>query len=425
VDPRRRRFLAAVGTAASVGLAGCSGLSSSSRKSAQRHVESPTQPAAGTWPSPSYDPANTRYNPSASPPRSTPTTAWSVPLAGVPSAVVVGTEYVYASSDVETVAVTPDGTEQWRIGTGGGLSYVADRLYVTADAVVALDAASGRERWRSSVAETHFGSMYETSGTIYVTGHASVRGLHPDSGTQRWQVETARHPGLVADDRRVGIVTNEQLQFVAPGETESGLLQEPSPHTVETLQPGWRPALQSVILLEETMFVSQYGDRLSDTNAAARRYDLIATDDRWVTPFTWAGVGALAVDDSHVYATPFRATTDPPDGSIVALDRQQGSEQWRYDGAMLGAPAVGGNTVVAGGADPGSPSVCVSSDSDSDENCSPGEPPAESGILHAFDAETGKQLWTITPGASYGGYPLAVVGDRVYYADADGLHALE
>lgn len=184
--------------------------------------------------------------------------------------------------------------------------------------------------------------------------------------------------------------------------------------------------MQSSALLDNALYVPQYGDRLSETNAAVRRYNLRSTDEQWMTPFTWAGIGAIAIDDTHVYAAPFRATTDPPAGTLVALDRQRGTEQWRYDGSMLGTPAVGGNTVVTGGADPGSPSVCVSSgtDSDADEECSPGDSPADSGVLHAFDTDTGERLWTRQPGASYGGYPLAIAGDRIYYGDAEGIHAL-
>lgn len=334
---------------------------------------------------------------------------------------------MYASSDEETVAVAPNGTEQWRVKFGRGLSYIADRLYVSADDLVALDAASGSELWRGLTSDVSPGAVYETNGTVYVTSRTGFHGLHPDSGDQRWQLETARYPSLVANEDRIGLLTNDQVRWFAPGDTVDGLLRDPAPRTIETIQPGWRPDVQSSTLLDNTLYVPQYGDRLSETNAAVRRYNLRSTDEQWMTPFTWAGIGAIAVDDRHVYAAPFRATTDPPDRSLVALDRQRGTEQWRYDGAMLSTPAVGGNTIVAGGADPGSPSVCVSSDTDSaaDEECSPGDAPADSGVLHAFDADTGEQLWSRQPGASYGGYPLAIAGGRIYYGDAEGVHALE
>lgn len=422
--PSRRQLLQTVAAVGTVAVSGCSDVRGGTREAAQRQVENPRRPSDGTWPTSGYDHRNTRYAPSASPPSESPTTDWSVPVDDVVSAIVVGPDYVYASSTEETVAVAPDGTEQWRAGVGGELSYIDHRLYVSADDLVALDAASGREVWRSLTGETGPKSVYEAKGTVYVTSNRGFHGLHPDSGSQRWRIETPRYPGLVADEGRVGLVTNEQVRFFAPGEVNGGLLEETRPRVTETIRSSWAPDVYSATLLDDTLFVPQYGDRLSDVKAAVRRYELAVTDERWMTPFTWTGIGTIAVDDECVYAAPYRATTDPPEGSLVALDRKRGIERWRYDGSMLGTPAVGGDVVIAGGADPGSPSVCVSSDSEDDSECSEGKPPAESGILHAFGTKTGEQLWTIRPGASHGGYPLALADERVYYGDAAGVHAL-
>jgi hypothetical protein len=425
MGPQSRRQLLRTGaTVGALAVAGCSDVSGGTREAAQRQVETPVQPPDGTWPTPGYDHRNTRYASAASPPSESPTTDWSVAVDGVVSAVVVGPEYVYASSTDETVAVAPDGTEQWRLGIGGGLTYIDQRLYVSADELVAVDATSGREIWRGLTGETNPGTIYEASGTVYVTSRTSFHGLHPDSGVQRWRIETARYPGLVADENRVGLVSSEWVRFFAPSEADGGLFEDERPERTDSVRPNWWPDVYSATLLEDTLFVPQYGDRLSDVNAAVRRYDLAVDDERWMSPLTWGGIGTIAVDDECVYAAPFRATTNPPEGSLVALDRKRGTERWRYDGAMLGTPAVGGDVVISGGADPGSPSVCVSSDSDTDSECSDGKPPAESGVLHAFDTETGERLWTIRPGASHGGYPLALADDRVYYGDATGVHAL-
>jgi|GEM_PF-2336615 len=421
----RRRVLQLGAAAGTFALAGCLEGNRSARAPAQRRIEHATQPPDGTWPSAGYDARNTRTNPSASPPRSDPAAVWSAPLSGVVSALVVGPEYVYASTDAETVALARDGDEGWRVGVGGdALAYHAGRVYVSGDTLRALDATSGAERWRSFTGDASPGAVYETSGTVYVTGRTHVYGVHPDSGARRWDIETARYPSIVADDARVGVLTSDRIQFVAPGETVDGLLRDPGPRTSESVRLGWSPEVYSGVLTDDALFVPQYGDRLADTNATVRRYDLPLEDDRWMTPYTWAGIGTIAVDEDRVYASPYRATTDPPDGSLVALDRRRGTERWRYDGSMLGPPAVGGDTVVAGGADPGSPSVCVST-ANTTPDCPPAEGPAETGVLHGFDAATGEQLWTIRPGASYGGYPVALVGDRVYYGDGEGVHVLE
>lgn len=149
MSPSSRRDLLHTGVAVgTLAVAGCLGITGATRETAQRQIASSTRPRGGTWPTASYDPLNTRANPAASPPRTDPTTAWSIPLSGVTSTVVVGPDYVYASSDEEIVAVAPDGTEQWRVEFGGGLSYIADRLYASADDLVALDAASDRELCR-------------------------------------------------------------------------------------------------------------------------------------------------------------------------------------------------------------------------------------------------------------------------------------
>jgi len=425
VHRSRRRFLHVSATALAVGSSGCLGGSRPAAEAAERQIDHGTAPRAGAWPNASYDARNTRHNPTASPPRSTPTTEWSVSLSGVTSSVVVGPEFVYASSEEATVAVAPDGTEQWRAEVGGGLTYVEGRLYVAADMLVALGADTGEEIWRGPDGmDPH--SVSESSGTVYVTEREALRGLHADSGEERWGISTARYPRLVADSRQVCVVTGDRVRFLEAGAVETGVFNEPGPRVVQTLEPGWSPEIVSATLLEGSFYLGQFGDSVADLQATARQFHLITTDERWVTPYDWSGVSALAVDADRIYAVPYHATLDPLESSVVALDRETGAKQWHDDGDLLGTPAVGGGVVVAGGAHPGSPSICVSEgeDTETDETCSNGESAAGSGVLRALDAATGERLWTVEPGASFGSYPLALVDERIYYGDADGVHAL-
>ncbi|WP_435066927.1 PQQ-binding-like beta-propeller repeat protein [Haloplanus sp. C73] len=372
-----------------------------------------------------YDPQNTGHNPHATPPRQSPSEDWRVQTSETVTSVIAGPDAVYASAEDEIVAVSRNGSERWRESLGGGLYYVAGRLYVsTDDAVVALDADSGDERWRSDVDDFEPSEVYEVAGTVYVTGRESVCGLHADTGERRWRLSTARYPALVASDDRLAVVTNERIRRLAPGEMTTGLVRDSAPTVKETIRTGWRPWTMAPTLADGVLFVPQYGDRLSDSLGAVRKYGLTQTDEYWMSTFTWRGVAAVSVTADTVFAAPYRATTDPPDGSLVALDRETGEERWRYDGAMLGRPAVGDGVVVTGAADPGSPSVCAAANDSQERTCTDGEPPAESGVLHGFDADSGERLWTTTPGHSFGGYPLALAGDHVYYGDADGLHAL-
>lgn len=431
VSRSRRRFLRSSAAAVAVASAGCLGGSSPAAETAERRIDHGTTPPVGTWPTPGYGARNTRYNPDASPPRSAPTTEWSAPVPGVVSSVVVGPELVYASSDEATVAVAPDGTEQWRVEVGGGLTYVEGRLYVSAEPLVALDAESGDEIWRGPE-EMAPGAVVESRGTVYVTERERLRGLHADTGEERWRIETARYPRLVADDGQVVVATGDRVRFLEPGAVEDGIFREPEPEVVQTLEPGWYPEIVSAALVDGAFYLGQFGDSVADLNATARQFHLMTDDERWVTPLDWSGVSALAVDDERVYAAPYRATLDPLESSVVALDRETGAEEWRDDGELLGSPTVGGDVVVAGGAHPGSPSVCASESggdgteadgTETERTCAGGQPAAASGVLRAFDAVTGDRLWTVEPGASYGSYPLALAGDRVYVGDADGVHA--
>ena len=189
------------------GVAGCLGSIGESTPTPQRQVEPPMEPAAGTWPSSLYDPRNTATNPDASPPRSSPTTQWTVPFDEYVWTVVVGPDHVFASSRERTIAVGKDGSEQWTVGVGGDLRYVAGRLYVSGGALLALDAATGEAQWRAFADDDENpGTVYEARGTVYVTSELGFHGLHPDTGERLWRVETDRNPRVVADDRRVGLV---------------------------------------------------------------------------------------------------------------------------------------------------------------------------------------------------------------------------
>ncbi|WP_211087016.1 outer membrane protein assembly factor BamB family protein [Halarchaeum nitratireducens] len=421
----RRRVLQTGALTGALALSGCLGSITGTRDTAARQIPLATT-APDTWPRNGYDVQNTGQNRTATPPRSSPTTAWSVPVSGTVSSVAVGPTLVYASSDEETRAITRAGTGEWCADVGGAPTYVEGRLYVSTDrGVIALDATTGEEIWRATDAERSAAQVIEAAGTVYVAGHKHVVGLHADTGARRWQLETARHPALVADDERVVIVTRDRVQSLVPGAQTDGLLEEPAPQTRQTMSPGWHPDVVSATLVGNTVFAAQYGSRTGNTPGMVRCYDLTFADEEWLTQFSWDGLGVISVTDDRVYATPYRATTDPPDGSLVVLDRASGEVQWRYDGAMLGRPVIGGDVVVTGGADPGSPTVCLSSDSQATADCSDGRNPATSGVLHAFDTTTGERLWTRSPGGSFGGYPVALVGDAVYYGDSTGIHSLQ
>jgi outer membrane protein assembly factor BamB len=78
---------------------------------------------------------------------------WTVDLPYCLSGPAVVDDRVYArgySSESRTVALTSDGTEQWRTPVGGLAAPAAtdERVFVVDGDLVALDAATGAERWR-------------------------------------------------------------------------------------------------------------------------------------------------------------------------------------------------------------------------------------------------------------------------------------
>jgi outer membrane protein assembly factor BamB len=169
VSASRRRFLAAAGSGALASLAGC--VDSLEEIDGDvgdgRDVSDPTR----DWPAPHFDAAGTSYNPAAVGPTSEPSERWRVASDRPTGRIVVagGTAYV-PTSEALVARDVATGEVQWRLapveeGDGGGS---VGRPYPTAPCVVdgtvfvgtrdrrgllALDAATGAERWRYAPGE--------------------------------------------------------------------------------------------------------------------------------------------------------------------------------------------------------------------------------------------------------------------------------
>ena len=163
---------------------------------------------------------------------------WSVEASGpvlAPPAVAHGLVYArigagcggpgfLAAVDVAT------GRPRWRTGIlVGDWEYAApvvagDSVYVVGfDGLVALDAASGSERWRQP-AEVRLdnaglrpvGAPAVAGGTVYVVDLAgTLAALDAATGEERWRTEL---PGIGGDSRAPGPVTADGIVYVAGGE---------------------------------------------------------------------------------------------------------------------------------------------------------------------------------------------------------------
>ncbi|MFC7020767.1 MULTISPECIES: PQQ-binding-like beta-propeller repeat protein [Haloarcula] len=150
--------------------------------------------------------------------------------------VTVADGAVYVRSATACVKLAPDGTERWRrpldplvydaynLGddtatqvapavTGNGV-YVPDR-----DALVKLDPASGRERWRVGVDTAYAAPVVTDDGGVVQTGHEETVAVDP-GGEERWRRSLGTRAAAAAADDVVYVVPGDIHELdLATGET--------------------------------------------------------------------------------------------------------------------------------------------------------------------------------------------------------------
>lgn len=218
------------------------------------------------------------------------------------------------------------GAERWRFDGGRVAGYAADRVAYAAVTeaegggavtVVALDLATGSERWRAATELTGglAADVRAAGGAVYVEPEGALLALDAVDGTERWRVA---------------------------GEGIGG---------------GWTVAGDAVYLGLAGVVVA-----LDAAGGAERWRGGVASDGR-----------APAVDEGSVYAA--------SDGGVVAaLDAATGAERWRV---ALGAEAEGA-AVVAGGV------VLVGAGPDAGGIFGLG---GDEGSVRALAAATGAERW--------------------------------
>jgi outer membrane protein assembly factor BamB len=291
---------------------------------------------------------------------------WEVPRvegpAGPPAA--AGDVVVHATGSGSGAALVArqidDGREVWRIFTGsapaGGPTAAGDAIFAgTRDgSVLALDAASGEERWR-----------YDTRGVVDAA--PAVAG------------------GLVlavSEDTATGQATMLALDAEQGAEDDA---------------PVWQFAPQGAASSPAAP-VAVAGDTavLASSDATVRGFGLNAGNERWSAELRdlvlAAQVPAAPAPDAVVVADRLH---------LVRLDSVTGDHDWTYRLAdfreldadrlntlMASSPAVAGGTVVIGDA---------------------------SGLLSAVDLESGHRVWRMDVGTGPVG-SVAADGDRLYLA---------
>jgi outer membrane protein assembly factor BamB len=261
VTPARRRLLAAAGTTL---LSGCTGLPRLGGR--ERPSPSPFLREPRDWAAPDHDAANTNATPSTLDRRGDSPT-WTA--RDTASQVDGVTRPVVADGVVYVVLAGVDrGTEFERL--------------------LALDARTGRERWRRTVEGAAFGYPPTVAGetVLWLAGADTTLALDAAAGGVRWRYDGTNHDPPVA---------------------AHGLV----------LVGGGRPRRPALVALDPR-----------DGREVWRRRE----DER-----NWA---LLAADDERLYAT-LHADTDAQSSAVHALDPGDGATRWRTDAVAPRRAAVG------------------------------------------------------------------------------------
>ncbi|WP_158058702.1 outer membrane protein assembly factor BamB family protein [Halorussus halophilus] len=215
-------------------------------------------------------------------------TEWKQPYGGENGSPLIARHVengvLYAGGDRNVIAVnTSDGSEQWRATVGQDrpriLERQGDALYVwVQNALVALEARSGAERWRKTFESLtiHQFRGAVTDGTVFVWGQ-KLLALNARTGARRWTFDPWKGTSVPEEER------------------------------------GHAPA---VVTVEDGTVYTGVGEQLYavDADSGAKRWEW-TTDTRFHD--YWGGIS-----DGIVYALGEQA--------VYGLDANSGNERWTY-----------------------------------------------------------------------------------------------
>lgn len=394
----RRQALAAAGTALSTGIVGCSGVLSDADERGSAGEDGPVESGNeaietidGAWPTHGYDVGNTRRTPATGVTGDV-EERWTRKVGGVlPRDPVVRDGIVYdvapgvaSMFDGETRAI--DAATGERVGDdaldgveGSPLAVTDGAAYVTRGSgsdfeLVALDAGTAAERWRSSIASFPAPDVPIVDGTAYVLTYydSYVTAFDVADGTRRWRREadrSAQMPPSVGG----GLVTFVAEDTVTALDAETGELRWQraldgsfaTPPVVadervfagdstgslaafdRTGERRWSQSVGDAVWMlaaDETALYAGLGDRVEKLDRA--------TGERRSTPYDGAGDAGLTIADGTLYAAASTRET------AAAVDLEDESTLWTES---LEHPAAMGPTVVDG-------AVFVTTDASVDES---------------------------------------------------------
>ncbi|SEO26351.1 Outer membrane protein assembly factor BamB, contains PQQ-like beta-propeller repeat [Halogranum amylolyticum] len=321
----RRRFLAAVGTSATTGLAGCFG-------------------DDADWPTFGHDGHNTNYNPAGSAPTDSPTERWRVESYSTSAQPVVADGTVYAPVGADVLAIdAASGEVKWSADPENrgaiywapptvrdGVAYLGDGD----ERLRAFDAESGEVLWERTFGDETFEAVYgaptfgHNTDQLYVgTSGGYVYELDPETGETVWRrsvfgsIETT----LAVHQTQLFAATTGGDVY-ALGTSGGGHWQTPLPDLSRSA-----PAVA-----DGRLYVGCFDGKVYAIDVGRGTVE-------WSTGVGGFAKGGIAVADGRVFVDGGR--------EVKVLDAESGQRLWSVGVGSSGdhTPIVVGDTLYTGG----------------------------------------------------------------------------
>lgn len=334
--PSRRRYLAAVASAGTAAIAGCTG-DSDYDEAADAAGE------ATDWPTLAHDAANTGYNPEGSGPESGVSERWSVEVsATAPPVVADGRVYVASNDDLRCFDAG-DGSEVWTypprsddLSLWSAPTVRDGRVYVGGghdDILRVLDAETGEIlREFQTRGEVSSAPRFDRDGRwVFVTTRDGwIHRFDLDEGSEGWRTELFGHvvaPVAVPDHSPYLYAATEGGEVYALSQNDGeGAWRQKVPGTIQSA-----PAV-----VHRDIYVVPFGGKVHKLSAE----DAGAIE--WSSESRASTDHHLAVADGRVFASGGEG--------VVAIDTVSGGTDWTVStpDSVNCAPAVAGDTVFVG-----------------------------------------------------------------------------
>jgi len=311
-----------------------------------------------------------------------------------------GTLYVASASGQLVRLDAATGKEAWRTDTkerlSGGVGADADLVLVgTAKGLVLAYGPDGKARWRAPVSSEVLGAPRAAEGVVVArTADGRLFGLDATTGKRNWEHQTNLPTLLLRMQPSVTFTRKLALAGLAGGRLLA--------LDIATGTPAWETVLaqpKGDNELERITDVAAAPVLVGEDHVCAVAYQgRVACVDVNKGALTWgrdaSSAGRLGRGRSALYLT-------QPDGVVLALDKDSGATLWKQDKLLnrgvSGPAALDGFVVVAD----------------------------YEGYIHVLDAQTGAFVArTATDGSAVGSEPLAVGNTLVVQTQDGGVFAI-